>query len=126
MTLPPAKRGDNLGTRQWPSPGNSGFRRRAIRQRVSSKEKSMDAKLRAASLVAAATAIILWSHASAQSSAAGEVTFARDIAPILQRSCQQCHHADGVAPMSLVTYDEVRPWARSIKTRTALRSQRGA
>src|SRR6516225_9624942 len=91
-----------------------------------SKEKSMDAKLRAAGLVAAATAIILWGHASAQSSAAGEVTFARDIAPILQRSCQQCHHADGVAPMSLVTYDEVRPWARSIKTRTALRSQRGA
>ena len=36
----------------------------------------------------------------------------QDIAPILQRSCQECHHADGVAPMSLVTYEEVRPWAR--------------
>ena len=57
---------------------------------------------------------------------AGDVTFARDIAPILQRSCQECHHADGVAPMSLVTYDEVRPWARAMKMRTALRSQRGA
>src|SRR4029079_225059 len=54
------------------------------------------------------------------------VTFTRDIAPILQKSCQGCHHPDGVAPMSLVTYDEVRPWARAMKTRTALRSQRGA
>src|SRR3954469_23411949 len=55
-----------------------------------------------------------------------DVTFTKHIAPILQRSCQECHHADGVAPMPLVTYEDVRPWARSIKTRTALRSQRGA
>src|SRR5690349_15594214 len=55
-----------------------------------------------------------------------EITFAKDIAPILQRSCQECHHADGVAPMPLVSYEDVRPWAKAIKTRTALRSQRGA
>src|SRR5207247_896384 len=55
-----------------------------------------------------------------------DVTFSRDIAPILQRSCQECHHADGAAPMSLMTYEEARPWARSIKARTALRSLRGA
>jgi hypothetical protein len=48
------------------------------------------------------------------------VTFARDIAPILQRSCQNCHRPDGVAPMPLVTYEEVRPWARAIKQRTGL------
>src|SRR5437867_13221417 len=57
---------------------------------------------------------------------APDVTFTKDISRILQRSCQQCHHADGVAPMPLVTYEEVRPWARSMKVRTALRSQRGA
>src|SRR5258706_5886264 len=57
---------------------------------------------------------------------AGDVTFTKDIAPVLQRSCQQCHHADGVAPMPLITYDEVRPYAKAIKTRTGLRSQRGA
>ena len=34
----------------------------------------------------------------------GDITFTKDIVPILQRSCQPCHHADGVAPMSLVTY----------------------
>jgi hypothetical protein len=50
-----------------------------------------------------------------------EVTFAKHIAPIIQRSCQQCHRAGSVAPMSLMTYEEVRPWARSIKTKVANR-----
>src|SRR5215471_21673093 len=53
------------------------------------------------------------------------VTFAKDIAPILQRSCQNCHRPDGVAPMSLVTYDDVRPWARSIKVRTSIGPKAG-
>jgi hypothetical protein len=56
----------------------------------------------------------------------GEVTFSKDIAPILQRSCQNCHQPNSVAPMSLITYKEVRPWARAIKERTALRDKRGA
>jgi mono/diheme cytochrome c family protein len=64
--------------------------------------------------------------ASAAQSPSADVTFTKDIAPILQRSCQECHHPDGVAPMALVSYEEVRPWAKAIKTRTALRSQRGA
>jgi mono/diheme cytochrome c family protein len=50
----------------------------------------------------------------------GDVTFTKDIAPILQRSCQQCHQPDSVAPMSLITYEDVRPWARAIKTRTGM------
>ena len=54
------------------------------------------------------------------------VTFAKDIAPILQRSCQQCHRPASVAPMSLLTYEQARPWARAIKARTALRNKRGA
>src|SRR5262245_17660504 len=45
-------------------------------------------------------------------------TFSKDVAPILQRSCQHCHRPNSVAPMSLLTYEEVRPWARSIKERT--------
>ncbi len=47
-----------------------------------------------------------------------EVTFAKDVAPILQRSCENCHRPGGGAPMSLVSYSDVRPWARSIKNRT--------
>ena len=53
------------------------------------------------------------------------VTFTRDIAPILQRSCQDCHSPRGGAPMSLITYEEVRPWARSIKVRTAIKDRIG-
>ena len=52
-----------------------------------------------------------------------QVTFSKDIAPILQRSCQSCHHPNSVAPMSLMSYEEVRPWARSIKMRTGLRNK---
>jgi hypothetical protein len=54
-----------------------------------------------------------------------EVTYTKDIAPILQRSCENCHRADGVAPMSLQTYDEVRPWARAIKQRTGIGPRAG-
>ena len=57
---------------------------------------------------------------------APDVTFTKDIAPILQSHCQRCHHPDGGAPMSLTTYDEVRPYAKSMKTRTGLRWKRGA
>jgi hypothetical protein len=49
--------------------------------------------------------------------AAQSVTFAKDVAPILQKNCQQCHQPGSIGPMSLTTYQEVRPWARAIKTR---------
>jgi len=51
----------------------------------------------------------------------GPVTFDKDIAPIFQKSCQSCHHEGTSAPMSLMTYEETRPWARSIKERVARR-----
>ena len=44
-----------------------------------------------------------------------EVTFTKDVAPILQNSCQTCHRDGAIAPMSLMTYEDVRPWARAIK-----------
>jgi hypothetical protein len=57
----------------------------------------------------------------AQSAASGgDVTFAKDVAPILQRACQGCHHPNSIGPMSLVTYEQVRPWARSIKSRITI------
>ena len=52
--------------------------------------------------------------------APGDITFTKDIAPVLQRSCQNCHHPNSVAPMSLVTYEDVRPWAKSIKARVSM------
>jgi len=53
--------------------------------------------------------------------AAGQVTFTKDVAPILQRSCQTCHRPGMMAPMSLLTYQDARPWARSMKTKVANR-----
>ena len=45
------------------------------------------------------------------------VTFAKDIAPVFQEKCQTCHRPGSLGPMSLVTYQDVRPWARSIKNK---------
>src|SRR6187399_3731968 len=56
--------------------------------------------------------------------AAGEpagVTFTRDVAPILQAKCQACHQPNSIAPMSLITYQDARPWARSIRERVSTR-----
>jgi len=53
--------------------------------------------------------------------AARPVTFTKDVAPILQAKCQECHQPNSIAPMSLITYQEARPWARSIKERVATR-----
>jgi len=49
------------------------------------------------------------------------VTFSKDVAPILQVKCQECHQPNSIAPMSLITYQDARPWARSIKERVATR-----
>jgi hypothetical protein len=49
------------------------------------------------------------------------VTFNGDVAPILEQKCQQCHRPGEMAPMSLLSYKETRPWARSIKNKVARR-----
>jgi hypothetical protein len=50
-----------------------------------------------------------------------KVTFSKDVAPILQAKCQECHQPNSIAPMSLITYKDARPWARSIKERVMTR-----
>ena len=72
--------------------------------------------------VLAGVALFATPLAAQQRQADAGVTFTKDVAPILQRSCVNCHRAGQIAPMSLRTYEEVRPWARSIKTRVAARS----
>jgi hypothetical protein len=56
-----------------------------------------------------------------QARSASAPTFTKDVLPILQKSCQGCHHPGTPAPMSLMTYADVRPWARAIKQKTARR-----
>src|SRR5215510_10131422 len=48
-----------------------------------------------------------------------QVTFTKDVAPIFQNKCESCHRPDNMAPMSLRTYEEVRPWVRSIAQRVS-------
>src|SRR5262249_17374971 len=51
----------------------------------------------------------------------GPIKFTKDIAPIFQEKCEACHRPDSIAPMSLLTYEEARPWAKAIKERVITR-----
>src|SRR5262249_46383102 len=55
-----------------------------------------------------------WAHAQ---SAKTPVTFTKDVAPIFQEKCESCHRVDSIAPMSLETYEQARPWAKAIRER---------
>jgi hypothetical protein len=59
-------------------------------------------------------------HSAAQETIRA-VTFTKDIAPIFQAKCEVCHRDGSMAPMSLVTYAQTRPWVKSIKARVATR-----
>jgi hypothetical protein len=49
------------------------------------------------------------------------LTFSRDVAPIFQEKCEACHRTGSIAPMPLITYEDTRPWARSIRARVTAR-----
>ena len=51
-----------------------------------------------------------------------QVTFTKDVVPIFQEKCQECHRPGTAAPMSLVTYEETRPWAKAIRQRVVTRN----
>src|SRR5262245_15468587 len=53
----------------------------------------------------------------AQSPTAAAPTYSRDVAPILFKNCTACHRPGEIGPMSLLTYKDVRPWARAITGR---------
>jgi hypothetical protein len=59
---------------------------------------------------------------TASAQAPEEPTFANHVAPILYRSCVNCHRPGQIAPMSLISYQDVRPWARSIKNKVETRA----
>ena len=61
----------------------------------------------------------LGSLLGAATNGASSVTFHKDVLPILQKNCQGCHRPGEVAPMSLLTYADARPWAKAIKVAVA-------
>ena len=61
------------------------------------------------------TGLLLGTMAVAAASTTATVTYYRDVLPILQDHCQSCHRLGQIAPMSLTTYRETRPWAEAMK-----------
>src|SRR6202166_3917999 len=72
-------------------------------------------------LAAAGTCVAADASSQTDAQSSKPVTFAKDIAPIFQEKCQDCHRKGSMAPMSLVTYEESRPWAKSIRQRVMTR-----
>jgi len=80
----------------------------------------------AKSLLSGAALVVTTFASGAIMAQTGEITFHKDIEPILQRSCQNCHRLGGAGPMPLVTYDQVAPFAGLIEYKTGLRDRAGA
>src|SRR2546428_11660704 len=73
------------------------------------------------SMALAVSGLVAASFPAAAADAPKSPTFTKDVAPIFQQKCESCHRPDNMAPMSLTTYEEARPWARSIAARVAAR-----
>src|SRR6266705_6389963 len=63
-------------------------------------------------------AVYIW---GADTYNAQSVTLNKHVLPILQRNCQTCHRPNNIAPMSLLTYESTRPWAKAMKTAVVTR-----
>src|SRR2546429_46642 len=57
------------------------------------------------------------------SAAGGAVTFSKDVLPILQKNCQACHRPGNIAPMSFLSYETARPWAKAMKAAVVTRKR---
>jgi len=90
----------------------------------SSKGKGKDMKIILLIVVAGVLAVgirLVPGQPASVDAKTNAVTFAKDVAPIFQKRCEECHHQGGVAPMSLSSYEDARPWARSIKEKVIRR-----
>src|SRR5690349_8298980 len=77
------------------------------------KERQM--KIRLLSATTWGAALLVCVAGTLPASAAGAPTFSKEVAPILYKNCASCHRAGEIAPMSLLTYEQARPWAKSIR-----------
>src|SRR5262245_57451501 len=81
----------------------------------------MASRWNTAALIGAAAVISAASSVAAANVVPDNPTFAKDILPIFQKSCQPCHRPGQMAPFSLLTYEDARPWVRSIKSKVETR-----
>ena len=73
------------------------------------------------SMALACSGLLVAALPATAADAAKTPTFTKDVAPIFQQKCESCHRPDNMAPMSLITYEQARPWAKSIAARVAAR-----
>ncbi len=84
-------------------------------------KRTLFAALTALTILAAAFFVAPSSNADGLTKSKAAVTFNKDVAPILFKSCAECHRPGEAAPMSLLSYKEARPWARSIREKVVSR-----
>jgi mono/diheme cytochrome c family protein len=72
-----------------------------------------------AGALALGTTVVLGGSLSAQATTDRQITFADDVATIIQENCQICHQPGGIGPMALTSYEEIRPWAPMIRAKVA-------
>jgi hypothetical protein len=65
------------------------------------------------------TAIMTLAVAGAAAAQSAAPTYTKDVAPILYKNCTSCHRPGEIAPMSLLTFKDARPWIKSIGTQVA-------
>jgi hypothetical protein len=90
-------------------------------RKQTNEASSMRFHIRTAQLVLAGATLLVFPGQALSQSAASAPTFSKDVAPILQQKCQACHQPNGMAPMPLMTYEQARPWARSMRTKVVAR-----
>ena len=86
-----------------------------------SRTEGLSRLFTAAALVIGVTAAPPAASAQGSVSPGSSVTFTKDVAPIFKGKCEVCHRPDNIGPMSLITYEDTRPWVRSIKARVVSR-----
>src|SRR5262245_43201531 len=84
-------------------------------------KRPLFAALTALTILAAAFFLAPSSSADGPAKSKAAVTFNKDVAPILFKNCAECHRPGEAAPMSLLSYKEARPWARSIREKVLSR-----
>jgi hypothetical protein len=73
------------------------------------------------SMICLMVAAVIITRSALTGAEAATLTFSKDIAPIFAKNCMSCHRSGEIAPMSLISYKEVRPWAKSIREKVVTR-----
>jgi len=77
--------------------------------------------MKATILLGVVVMLLLMSGPTVTTTSENNVTFTKDVAPIFYKNCTGCHRPGEIAPMSLLTYNDARPWAKSIREKVANR-----